>query len=346
VEWAAAGALVFDGKAFRHVIRENHQGRKVKADRVALLAGAGFLTLPELTGAVEATADGCKGLDMARAWPGGLISEEDGMAAVQKARRVKAHGKPVHVLPILPGGQTEKRRREAWWVAQGRNPDGSRKREAVEESAAPCAKASAWRVICGAHGLFMLKVPRTLATIVEEHQEERPRTAICGPQVFTLTVPAAVDERGAVHRIKALAGQLAEREAREADRVTNVLVLADRVREQQAEEKAADLRPLPQDDAPALTFVEVMAELAALRTELTGEREDVDQAEECRSFEEVLADLQRARVELGAGTPQQPPVRTGIPARLSRRGLTLAASAALVSVAGAAYMSEVVPPAV
>ncbi|MEU4948050.1 hypothetical protein [Streptomyces lavendulae] len=57
-------------------------------------------------------------------------------------------------------------------VAVDPNSASQRRRSAVPEDAAPCGQPSAWRIICGAHGLFMPRVPRTLAQIEKQVRTE------------------------------------------------------------------------------------------------------------------------------------------------------------------------------
>ncbi|MFJ4777428.1 hypothetical protein [Streptomyces sp. NPDC088762] len=57
-------------------------------------------------------------------------------------------------------------------VAVDPNSASQRRRSAVPEHAAPCGQPSAWRIICGAHGLFMPRVPRTLAKIEKQVRTE------------------------------------------------------------------------------------------------------------------------------------------------------------------------------
>ncbi|MFJ8209731.1 hypothetical protein [Streptomyces sp. NPDC096033] len=129
VEWAADGDLYRDGKKFITT-----RGRPVKADRVRLLAGAGFLTLPkEEGGQVKVTADGAEVLAMAKAYPAGLLDDAEAMKLVKAAQRKEDHGKGSmwerNGLPILMGGQTHKLAEAAFWDAV--DPKG--KTKPVEE---------------------------------------------------------------------------------------------------------------------------------------------------------------------------------------------------------------------
>ncbi|MGW2419017.1 hypothetical protein ACWC0C_07090 [Streptomyces sp. NPDC001709] len=104
-----------DGQTFRTIGAVGKKGRPVKAERVRLLTGAGFLyTAP--TGMVHATPDGVEALRILDANPGALLSERDAMAAVRKAKRARQWDSPAgqeaNALPLLPGGETERDRRE------------------------------------------------------------------------------------------------------------------------------------------------------------------------------------------------------------------------------------------
>ncbi|WP_183068940.1 hypothetical protein [Streptomyces sp. gCLA4] len=115
VEWAAAGDLYADGKKFRLT-----RGRPVRADRVRLLAGAGFLTLPkEDGGQVTITTDGTTALSYAKAWPAGLLTNAQADEAIKRAQRLEAHGKgdrwSRNGLSVLPMGETQKLAEAKWW---------------------------------------------------------------------------------------------------------------------------------------------------------------------------------------------------------------------------------------
>ncbi|GAA0286824.1 hypothetical protein GCM10010302_26430 [Streptomyces polychromogenes] len=125
VEWAAAGDLYRDGKRFKLT-----RGRPVRADRVRLLAGAGFLSLPkEEDGQVTVTADGAVALSYAKAWPAGLLTNAQADEAVKAAQRREANGKGKrwsrNCLSVLPMGETQKLAEAAWWDAV--DPQGKTK---------------------------------------------------------------------------------------------------------------------------------------------------------------------------------------------------------------------------
>ncbi|MFI1408783.1 hypothetical protein ACH4Y0_02410 [Streptomyces sp. NPDC020707] len=116
VRLAAAGGLKADGSGFRAVDATGRTGRRVKGERVLLLARCGYLA-HHTSGLVAATEDGHEALRLAdAAGPGALRDESDVMASVRKARRARqwdSHaGQDAHALPVLPGGG-EKRRRLA-----------------------------------------------------------------------------------------------------------------------------------------------------------------------------------------------------------------------------------------
>jgi hypothetical protein len=115
IRTAAAGHLIpQDGGKFRAPGTAGRRGRPVKAERVRLLLGAGFLAL-DPSGLLVATADGTEALRMVDLAPDALRSEVDVMAAVRKARRARQwdskEGQDANALPVLPGGGEEARRR-------------------------------------------------------------------------------------------------------------------------------------------------------------------------------------------------------------------------------------------
>ncbi|MET9735639.1 hypothetical protein ABZZ79_34940 [Streptomyces sp. NPDC006458] len=125
VEWAAAGDLYADGKKFKLT-----RGRPVRADRVRLLAGAGYLVLPkEDGGQVTVTADGETALSYARALPSALLNNAQADEAIKAAQRREANGKGSmwmrNGLHILPGGETEKLASTRFWDAV--DPQGKTK---------------------------------------------------------------------------------------------------------------------------------------------------------------------------------------------------------------------------
>lgn len=114
VRLAAAGGLKADGSGFRAVDADGRTGRRVKGERVRLLARCGYLARHS-SGLVVATEDGHEALRLAEAaGPGVLRDEADVMASVRKARRARqwdSHaGQDAHALPVLPGGGEERRR--------------------------------------------------------------------------------------------------------------------------------------------------------------------------------------------------------------------------------------------
>ncbi|MEU9167809.1 hypothetical protein AB0D34_08440 [Streptomyces sp. NPDC048420] len=114
VRLAAAGGLKADGSGFRAVDADGRTGRRVKSERVWLLARCGYLARHS-SGLVVATEDGYEALRLAEAaGPGVLRDEADVMASVRKARRARQWdslgGQDAHALPVLPGGGEERRR--------------------------------------------------------------------------------------------------------------------------------------------------------------------------------------------------------------------------------------------
>ncbi|MFE0356457.1 hypothetical protein ACFW2I_23500 [Streptomyces nigra] len=117
VRKAAAGHLIPEtGGKYRALGTLGRRGKLVKAERVRLLLGAGYLAR-DSSGLVVATADGHEALRMVDLAPGALQSEADVMAAVRKARRARQwdskDGQDANALPVLPGGGEEARRRAA-----------------------------------------------------------------------------------------------------------------------------------------------------------------------------------------------------------------------------------------
>ncbi|MDW6058025.1 hypothetical protein SAZ11_07975 [Streptomyces sp. FXJ1.4098] len=114
VRLAVAGGLKADASGFRAVDADGRTGRRVKGERVRLLARCGYLAR-HASGLVVATEDGHEALRLAdAAGPGVLRDEADVMASVRKARRARqwdSHaGQDAHALPVLPGGGEERRR--------------------------------------------------------------------------------------------------------------------------------------------------------------------------------------------------------------------------------------------
>ncbi|MFE6939638.1 hypothetical protein [Streptomyces chartreusis] len=114
VRLAVAGGLKADASGFRAVDADGRTGRRVKGERVRLLARCGYLAR-HASGLVVATEDGHEALRLAEAaGPGVLRDEADVMASVRKARRARqwdSHaGQDTHALPVLPGGGEERRR--------------------------------------------------------------------------------------------------------------------------------------------------------------------------------------------------------------------------------------------
>ncbi|MEV7870116.1 hypothetical protein AB0P17_29410 [Streptomyces sp. NPDC088124] len=114
VRLAAAGGLKADGSGFRAVDAGGRTGRRVKGERVRLLARCGYLA-HHSSGLVVATEDGHEVLRLAEAAGPGVLRDEAGvMASVRKARRARqwdSHaGQDAHALPVLPGGGEERRR--------------------------------------------------------------------------------------------------------------------------------------------------------------------------------------------------------------------------------------------
>lgn len=114
VRLAVAGGLKADGSGFRAVDADGRTGRRVKGERVRLLARCGYLAR-HASGLVVATEDGHEALRLAEtAGPGVLRDEADVMASVRKARRARQWdnhaGQDAHALPVLPGGGEERRR--------------------------------------------------------------------------------------------------------------------------------------------------------------------------------------------------------------------------------------------
>ncbi|MFJ4741083.1 DUF6884 domain-containing protein [Streptomyces sp. NPDC088775] len=114
VRLAAAGGLKADASGFRAVHADGRTGRRVKGERVRLLARCGYLARHS-SGLVVATEDGHEALRLAEAaGPSVLRDDADVMASVRKARRARqwdSHtGQDAHALPVLPGGGEERRR--------------------------------------------------------------------------------------------------------------------------------------------------------------------------------------------------------------------------------------------
>jgi hypothetical protein len=115
VRTAAHGHLMpEEGGKFRALGAVGQKGKPVKAERVRLLLGAGFLALDSF-GLVVATGDGREALRLVDQAPDALMPEADVMAAVRKARRARQWdskaGRDANALAVLPGGGEEARRR-------------------------------------------------------------------------------------------------------------------------------------------------------------------------------------------------------------------------------------------
>ncbi|MER6075486.1 hypothetical protein ABT187_43280 [Streptomyces sp. NPDC001817] len=134
VRAARDGAMFPEGDGFRLMGPVGSKGRRVKAERVRLLTGAGFLAL-ESSGLVVPTADGLEALRLIDLAPEALWSESDAMQAVRKAKRARQWdsiaGQEANALPPLPDGGEVARRQAAArkaterWQAQA---EESRKR--------------------------------------------------------------------------------------------------------------------------------------------------------------------------------------------------------------------------
>ncbi|MGW6704731.1 hypothetical protein ACWGDE_07550 [Streptomyces sp. NPDC054956] len=99
-------------------------------------------------------------------------------------------------------------------------------------------------------------------------------------------------------------------------------------------------------DAPGLTWAEVSAGLDELWALLDAEREVLGAAApSVRTFEEVMAEIRLERAEVAGPEVVPVPIRTGVPVRLRRDLMSLAASTALVTMLGAS-VAEVVAPRV
>ncbi|MGW0868893.1 hypothetical protein ACWD3Z_00210 [Streptomyces sp. NPDC002740] len=114
VRLAVAGGLKGDGSGFRAVDADGRIGRRVKGERVRLLACCGYLA-HHASGQIVATEDGHEALRLVEAaGPCVLRDEADVMTSVRKARRARqwdSHaGQDAHALPVLPGGGEERRR--------------------------------------------------------------------------------------------------------------------------------------------------------------------------------------------------------------------------------------------
>ncbi|MFD9621847.1 hypothetical protein ACFWB2_31865 [Streptomyces virginiae] len=116
--------------------------------------------------------------------------------------------------------------------------------------------------------------------------------------------------------------------------------VADVVVEEDQEEPQVD------QDAPALTWAQVSAGLDELWALLDAEREELgDAARPVRTFEEVMEEIRLERAEIAGPEVVPVPITTGVPVRLRRDLMSLAASTALVTMLGAS-VAEVVSPRV
>ncbi|MGW2749146.1 DUF3560 domain-containing protein [Streptomyces sp. NPDC001450] len=118
MEAAAAGLLWAgeDDNTFRHC------GRRVKAERVRLLMGGGFL-YRSADGRVYPTDDGKRALHLVRLNPGGVYADdraayEARLTIAKRDRDLSSDGRKerARTLAPLPGGQEAKRRREAFYA--------------------------------------------------------------------------------------------------------------------------------------------------------------------------------------------------------------------------------------
>ncbi|MEV0035223.1 DNA cytosine methyltransferase [Streptomyces sp. NPDC050804] len=167
-------------------------------------------------------------------------------------------------------------RRVAWRIAAGEGAPAVAEPEREQCSVCRCRELMGTHcqgcghelVICGEGQVFDAMEPRAAKEPVE-----KPRTVICGPTVYALTVPARVDERGAVARIRDLAA---------------------RVNVQHQDE------PEP---APADPFEDLRREVAELRRDVEEWAADVAalavaEAERIvRAAEQELAELRRLELE-------------------------------------------------
>ncbi|MFG3512152.1 DNA cytosine methyltransferase [Streptomyces bobili] len=102
-------------------------------------------------------------------------------------------------------------RRAAWRIMAGESAPAVAELEREQCPVCRCRELVGARcqgcghelVICGGDEVFDGVAPQAAKEPVEE-----PRTVICGPAVYALTVPARVDERGAVARIRDLAARV------------------------------------------------------------------------------------------------------------------------------------------
>jgi hypothetical protein len=135
VTWAANGWLWQNGPdGFRH------QGRKVKADRVSMLLDAGFL-YRSADGRVYATADGERAMYLAGLHPAGVHPDDKAAheARLAVARRDRSRSledckSAARRLPVLPGGEEEKRRRAAFWAQVEQDQAEAAKRRAETDA--------------------------------------------------------------------------------------------------------------------------------------------------------------------------------------------------------------------
>ncbi|MCY0963178.1 hypothetical protein [Streptomyces sp. H27-H5] len=118
VEYAAAHGIHADGTG---TYRRTPTGRRIAAERVNALTAGGFLT--EAEGIVTATADGVEAACWLRAVPAALMTDTAFRARSRRVNRARAHGKRAELLPCLPEGEEDKRRKAAareWLAAQMR----------------------------------------------------------------------------------------------------------------------------------------------------------------------------------------------------------------------------------
>ncbi|MFD6918308.1 hypothetical protein [Streptomyces virginiae] len=135
VEYAAAHGIHADDTG---IYRRTPTGRRIAAERVKDLMAGGFLT--EAEGIVTATADGVEAARWLRAVPDALMIPEAFRAHSHRVNRARAHGKHAEMLPCLPGGEVDKRRRAAareWLAVQ--------MRQAAVDRAEFEARQAAWQ---------------------------------------------------------------------------------------------------------------------------------------------------------------------------------------------------------
>ncbi|WP_405814534.1 hypothetical protein OG241_07980 [Streptomyces sp. NBC_01390] len=134
VRLAVDGGLKGDGSGFRAVDADGRTGRRVKGERVRLLARCGYLAR-HASGLVVATKDGHEALRLAEAaGPRVLRDEADVMASVRKARRARqwdsragqdAHRRGSRGDRRVPRGQRRRRPKSSTTGERGQNNDST-----------------------------------------------------------------------------------------------------------------------------------------------------------------------------------------------------------------------------